>query len=338
MMNWRLTWGDGQIPHDFFVMHEGDADKDGLKMLPMGLDFCERSLAYVANEKLPFMLSVLEGYENATGAPINHLFMSGHQVILGMVPALIEVLGDRASFVRLRRNKFDTAYSYVQKNGGPCTHRCHYCLCPMDAAARMPPVDGGRLWDRMSVYQQYLWFVDEVEAQWQAIVHNYPQIRRLELDWDKKLDDDAFRTLALFVGFNPTLQPRNRSVDKRHTNVHKKKPTSTKNYTWMVRPAAHLPRTADVHLPLHCTGEGGSRVQAHARDPRAVQQILLHQLAAACVAIFSPCPPSHSSPRTLPNWAMGATGTSASSSPHPPAPPPRRITPFPPPTTQGLRI
>ena len=38
-----------------------------------------------------------------------------------------------------------------------------------------------------SVYQKYLWFVDELEAQWQSTLKEYPTINHMELDWDKKL-------------------------------------------------------------------------------------------------------------------------------------------------------
>lgn len=116
---------------------------------------------------------------------------AGHQIILGMVPALVRVLGvgrqsalpievqqvtrcfqDKAKFIRLRRNKKDVAYSYYQKGGDPCTGKCIYCICPLDAAARIPV--RGEIWEKLSVYQRYLWFVDELEAQWQATKKTFP--------------------------------------------------------------------------------------------------------------------------------------------------------------------
>ena len=86
---------------------------------------------------------------------------------------------DKAKFVRLRRNKKDVAYSYYTKGGGPCTRRCIFCICPLDSAARLPMTGG--LWESLSVYQKYLWFVDELEAQWQATLNTFPSTKTIVL-------------------------------------------------------------------------------------------------------------------------------------------------------------
>jgi len=81
-------------------------------------------------------------------------FGSGHQVILGILPALVDVFGDAAKFVRLRRNRLDVARSFAKKGGGPCTHRCIYCLCPLDPVVRCPV--SGDVWASLNTFQRWV--------------------------------------------------------------------------------------------------------------------------------------------------------------------------------------
>lgn len=50
---------------------------------------------------------------------MSRLFAAGHQIVLGIVPALADLLGPSGKFVRLRRNRLDVAYSFAQKKEGP---------------------------------------------------------------------------------------------------------------------------------------------------------------------------------------------------------------------------
>lgn len=244
--SWRSMLGEAQVDPNVLFKHEAEPNKDRVRRLPMNPSFCEDALAYVANQKVPQMELALEGYANSTGTEGSTWFGAGHQIVLGMIPALIEVLGDRARFIRVRRNMQDTAYSYAAKRGGPCTSRCKYCLCPLDEASRLPPAEGRKAWEQLSIYQQYLWFVDEVEAQWQAILNSYPNIQHTELNWDKKIAPEEFARIAEFAGVTPPsidafqalAGSKNAERDGRKgpkaANEHISSAIrSTKNYTWM---------------------------------------------------------------------------------------------------------
>ena len=230
--SWRDAFGDSQIMGGLYITHETEADKEAVKKIPWSRDYCQKARDYVVDQKIPHLEKILEGIEQRDRTGDNQpgtFFGSGHQIALGMIPALIDVLGDSAKFVRLRRNKMDVAYSYAQKNGGPCTHRCIFCLCPLDAAARMP-IPGG-LWEELSIYQRYLWFVDELEGQWQAVLRRSPGINYIEMDWDKKIEPEEFARLADFTGMAGV---KHRPIEVKKANEHlNHKSKSAKNYTWM---------------------------------------------------------------------------------------------------------
>jgi hypothetical protein len=223
------------------VVHETEASKDDVKRVPMTTDFCKTARRYVVEKKVPHIESILSGVERGGIVP-GTWFGSGHQITLGLIPALIDVLGDRAKFIRLRRNKLDIAYSYAQKNGGPCTSRCIFCLCPLDAAARMP-VEGST-WGKLSIFQQYLWFVDELEGQWQTVLRRNPEINYIEVNWDAKLTHTDFARMAAFTGMDKGLEQQAEQV-KANEHVHSKA-KAAKNYTWMEEQAKEYAQILNV--------------------------------------------------------------------------------------------
>lgn len=235
--NWRRMFGDIKSFSEIFITHEMEADKQKVKTISWYGDYCATALDYVINEKLPKMTSVLDATKK------NIYFQSGHQVILGLVPALIQILGDSAKFIRLRRNKLDVAYSYAQKAGGPCTARCIFCLCPLDSATKLAVT--GDIWEQFSVYQKYLWFVDEVEAQWQSLLLEYPDINRVELDWNKTLTPEHFTTIAHFAGLTAATPKGQEKVSKsnQHLTAAAK---SHKNVTWMEEQSVEYARIAGL--------------------------------------------------------------------------------------------
>lgn len=192
---------------------QGEGNKDALKRVPWDADFCEKALEFVLESKLPEMVGILEFNRQHTW------FSSGHQVVLGLLPALIDVLGDRARFVRLRRDQVDVAYSYSRKGQGPCFNRCIFCICPLDAVARCP-MEGG-LYAQLSVFQRYLWFADEVECQWQALLHSRPGLKYMTLDWAKVIAPEQVVSVARFVGMDVTLQDPNASEQRKNGHVFK---------------------------------------------------------------------------------------------------------------------
>ena len=208
LMSWRRIFG--QVPSDFVIVGESEANKTALATIPFGPDHCQRALEYVADEKLPYMLRALR----SRGA--HTYFAAGHQIILGLVPALADILGDRAKFVRLRRSRLDTAYSFTPKSAGPCQVQCKYCPCPLDAYSRCP-VPMGREWNMLNTFQQYLWAVDEVECQWQALLRSRPHISRIEVNWDSVIEPEVVKRVADFIGMRDV---EIKAHETKRTNTH----------------------------------------------------------------------------------------------------------------------
>jgi hypothetical protein len=169
---WRHHLGPGKnLQTGFTIAHEDEIGRDTVKTLAKQATFCEDGLEYVVEKKIPKMVSVLK-------ARRQHTYVgTGHQVILGILPALADTLQSNAKFVRLRRSRLDTAYSYALKGAGPCHLRCKLCICNSALLARCPVA--ADFWEKLTVFQQYLWFVDEVECQWQALVSSRPAILEL---------------------------------------------------------------------------------------------------------------------------------------------------------------
>eukprot|EP00043_Microstomoeca_roanoka_P013926 m.137022 g.137022 ORF g.137022 m.137022 type:complete len:396 (-) comp15883_c3_seq1:169-1356(-) len=188
-MNWRKVFGT--IPPGYVIAHEEEASRDVVRALPFDRGYCQRALDYVINEKLPIM-------ERALATRHAHTyFATGHQIILGLLPALVDVLGNHVKFVRLRRDRMDTAFSFAQRGGGPCSRTCRYCLCPLDDLTRCPV--SAKQWNQLNEFQQYLWAVDEVECQWQALLRSRPGVEYMELNWTIAITAKDMVRLAEFL-------------------------------------------------------------------------------------------------------------------------------------------
>jgi hypothetical protein len=220
-MNWRNVFG--KLPSDLIVVAEAEADRGALIQVPFSADFCKAASDYVAKEKIPFMERRLKE-QNA-----RVYFACGHQNLLGILPALADQLKGRVKFIRLRRNRFDTAYSFNTKTDGPCMHHCRYCPCPLDAATRCPVP--GHIWSKLNSYQQYLWAVDEVECMWQAFIRSRPDLPTMTLEWSKTISKEMMEQVAAFSGY-PTLQAKEPEVQvtnasNPHVNTERKREKNT---------------------------------------------------------------------------------------------------------------
>jgi len=192
---------------DAFVCHEGEHD-DVIRVMS---DFLrpiaatgDRSAAthFVRNFRIPYMERKL--YESDA----HKYFDTGHQIIFGIAPALIEELNGRCRFIRLRRNRIDTACSFM---AGPEDRdpwialprgintsgdsRPRWAYRPSDKILIFTPPEN--LWVRWNRFQRYLWFVDEVERQWQRLLasHTFPHMN-IDLE---NLDEPAYQKLAEFL-------------------------------------------------------------------------------------------------------------------------------------------
>jgi hypothetical protein len=211
----------------------GEGDKNGLgkiiRALPTTAAYCARALEYVHGTKIPGLLKSLKSHLGRTVG-----IQTGHETFLAMIPALILLLGDRAKFVRLRRNRLSTAYSLSASDAmasfarndqarvkawksGPCTDRL-WGLCPFDYSARLIPP--GDAWLEFSKYQRNLWFVDELEAEWQSIMQTFPETARIELNWDTNISPEVFQSIADFAGLNFTLTNATARPHEEHAHTH----------------------------------------------------------------------------------------------------------------------
>jgi len=149
---------------------------------------------YVENEKIPFMVQDL-----ITNKKTKYLD-GGNQILMGFFPALIQQLhthtnteGSRLRVIRLRRDRILCARDMaLQQDTAPCDLSAELgnkplllSLCPRFGTALLVPSDEG--WRKMNHYQKYLWYVDEVELQWQHLIRIY-NLDYLEIDYKNKLD------------------------------------------------------------------------------------------------------------------------------------------------------
>lgn len=227
MSDWRQHLGPGKkLQPGFSVQHETDPDKGALVQIPWTPNYCNDGMKYVAERKVPKIVHVLRARKQHTWIE------SGHQNMLGELSGLAQMLGKQVRFVRMRRNRLDVAYSYSQKGEGPCSPACIYCLCPLDPIARCP-VDG-ETWGMLTLFQQYLWFVDELECQWQALVYNEPGITRVDLNWDKSISGEQLLMVAKFSGMDKAVLRNETKKETERDNDHvKSSKRSTKNYAAM---------------------------------------------------------------------------------------------------------
>jgi hypothetical protein len=68
------------------------------------------------------------------------------------------------------------------------------------------------VWDRLTIFQQALWVIDETEAQWQRIIKSYPTLEYINVMWSKDVPSSFGQALAK-IGSLIQLSPRNHTID-----------------------------------------------------------------------------------------------------------------------------
>jgi hypothetical protein len=162
------------------------------------------AMEYVREKKMPFMLRRLR----SAGAA--KYFATGHQIIFGIVPALLEQLEGRIKFVRLRRDRLQTALSFVTApeyndpwmphwEGRQTIGQEHprWALCPADKVVHLDP--SSEAWKRLNRFQRYLWYVDEVERQWQVFLADF-SFPHIEVFLEEL--NDEYARLSEFLGIS----------------------------------------------------------------------------------------------------------------------------------------
>eukprot|EP00730_Choanoeca_flexa_P004632 TRINITY_DN11754_c0_g2_i1.p2 TRINITY_DN11754_c0_g2~~TRINITY_DN11754_c0_g2_i1.p2 ORF type:complete len:394 (+),score=55.24 TRINITY_DN11754_c0_g2_i1:2244-3425(+) len=181
------------------LLHEFEANKSFLTELPSRKDFCEAALSYVVEQKVPRLIRRMQYDQHDV------VYQAGHQVLQGILPALLAYLGPAASLVRLRRNRLETAFSFSQKAIGPCGLKCKWCPCPMDLMTRCP-IDGEH-YRQLTTFEKYLWAVDEMECTWQSIRKQFPEVPFHIFEWSKRIQSHHLIDLAAFLNVTMKILP-----------------------------------------------------------------------------------------------------------------------------------
>jgi hypothetical protein len=193
------------------------------------------AMRYVRDDKIPYMVRTMR----SKGA--DRWLDAGHQIIFGIVPALMAQLDKQIGLVRLRRDRTETALSFLtapEFNDPWMPHwedtetlgqeHPRWALRPSDRIARMPL--SAAVWRQLNRFQRYLWYVDEVERQWQDLVCRY-SFPHVEVSLDELNDIDTLDRLSNFM---------NIGYDKNHIGVRHNATES--------RPNRHKPNYDDQVL------------------------------------------------------------------------------------------
>jgi hypothetical protein len=133
----------------------------------------------------------------------SHTFVDiGHHNLLGLLRAMPKVFGDDAFFVRLRRDRVHTAYSFAQYERDLCED--WFRVCPLTDRHLLSPRSGTwtvNTWRSMTDEQQHLWFIDEVEAEFQQLLKENPDVSYLECNWSDDLGP-CFDMVATILGLD----------------------------------------------------------------------------------------------------------------------------------------
>lgn len=124
----------------------------------------------------------------------------GHHNLLGMLRTMPKVFGDDVFFIRFRRDRVHTAYSF-SKYGHPLCKNA-FRVCPLTDSYLLSPQSGNwteDAWRSMTKVQQHLWFIDEVEAEFQRLLRENPDVSYLECNWSDDLGH-CFELVSSMLG------------------------------------------------------------------------------------------------------------------------------------------
>lgn len=124
----------------------------------------------------------------------------GHHNMLGMLRTTPKVFGDDVFFLRFRRDRVHTAYSFSKYRHGLCKNG--YRVCPLTDWHLLSPHSRNwteDAWRSMTHVQQHLWFIDEVEAQFQQLLRENPHVSYLECNWSDDLEH-CFELVSSILG------------------------------------------------------------------------------------------------------------------------------------------
>jgi len=124
----------------------------------------------------------------------------GHHNMLGILRTTPKVFGGDVFFIRFRRDRVHTAYSFSKSRSELC--KSFFDLCPMRNWHLLSPHSGNwtqDAWRSMTSEQQHLWYVDEVEAEFQQLLRENPDVSYLECNWSDDLGN-CFELVSSILG------------------------------------------------------------------------------------------------------------------------------------------
>ena len=145
----------------------------------------------------------------------------GHHLNLGVLSPLIRELhhtGTQVGAIRIIRGRYDTVRSFASEGKSPCDAHANgmFTLCPRIHRVRLNPPPGA--WDAFDADQRILWYVDEVEARWQHVLRDHPNIEQRTLTWCASRDfQRVWERTAGFIG-GGQLRARTSCPHHTHTN------------------------------------------------------------------------------------------------------------------------
>mmetsp|Transcript_14221 Transcript_14221/g.26429 ORF Transcript_14221/g.26429 Transcript_14221/m.26429 type:complete len:409 (-) Transcript_14221:58-1284(-) len=130
----------------------------------------------------------LELVEEVLAEKGTHTYVDlGHHIVDGVLRVIPDVFADFL-LVRVRRSRYRTASSFFTNHRDLCENL--YRVCPLKNPALLQPRNGrwteGQ-WSSLNHFQQALWFIDEVEAEWQRLLQKHPRMSYVECTWDDDL-------------------------------------------------------------------------------------------------------------------------------------------------------
>lgn len=174
-----------------------------------------------------------ELYPNGEGNSTTYVDL-GHHILQGIWHSAPAVFGDDLFFVRVRRSRIATARSFLA-TPGLCQIVFH--ICPLKNDHVLTPRSGEwgtntSIWGGLTKFQQFLWFVDEVEAEFQQLLTRNPEVAYLECDWSDDLTP-CFRAVAAVLGVDIRGEGLHSNVD------HRRQPTSSELHDYESQNAAY---------------------------------------------------------------------------------------------------
>ena len=155
---------------------------------------------HVQPKLLPFLESKRRG--TRVYIDVGHFHNRGRTI-----ECLAEALQQDVAFVRVRRNRYKIATSFIRtetKRGPlvtPCmrAHKVYphpiHSTCPFDNAGDTNLMTDRETWKSLTPFQKFLWYADEMEHRWHTLQRDYPQATFFEITWEEpeELHDAAVR-------------------------------------------------------------------------------------------------------------------------------------------------